>query len=267
MTIQEAINKVIAVAQGEVGYRESGNNWHKYAGELTTAYGWNTQNQPWCDVFVDWCFVKAFGVAAAGKMTYQPIGGFSALCRASADYYKTNGAWSKSPEPGDQIFLIYEGGINHTGIVERVSGGVVNTIEGNSSDMVRRGAYAIGAANIAGYGRPKWSVVVNNESSTQAPAAEGPSANPDDPFVPAVKYHAYTYNVAVSLLKKGDFGPQVKHMQQLLDANGFPCEADGKFGNKTFEALKDFQRAAGINVDGEWGGQSFKAMWNYQKEN
>lgn len=248
---------MIAVAQGEVGYRENGNNWHKYASEMTTAYGWNTQNQPWCDVFVDWCFVKAFGESAASKMTYQPIGGFSALCRASADYYKTNGSWSKSPEPGDQIFLIYEGGINHTGIVERVSGGVVYTIEGNSSDMVRRGAYGIGAANIAGYGRPNWSII-SNSSTPSVTTGENTK-----PSTPDYKYHAYTYNVAVSLLKKGDFGPQVKHMQQLLNANGFPCEADGKFGDKTFEALKAFQNAAKIDVDGEWGGQSFKAMWNY----
>ena len=35
MTKQEAINKVIAIAQGEVGYRESGNNWHKYAPKWT----------------------------------------------------------------------------------------------------------------------------------------------------------------------------------------------------------------------------------------
>ncbi len=248
MTQQEAVDRLLAVASAEVGYSEGGNNWHKYAGDMVTAYGWNTQNQPWCDVFADWCFVQAFGLEAAGKMTYQPIGGFSALCRASADFYKTNGAWSKTPEPGDQIFMIYSGGINHTGIVEKVSGGIVHTIEGNSSDMVRRGAYAIGTSVIAGYGRPKWSVVADVS---------------DIPLKPAQKYHAYTYKVTVNLLKKGDFGPQVKHMQQLLNANGFECETDGEFGDKTFEALKAFQKAAKIGVDGEWGGQSFKAMWNY----
>jgi hypothetical protein len=258
MTEQEAKNKLIAVALGEVGYREGGNNWHKYASEMITAYGWNTQNQPWCDVFADWCFVKAFGMDAASKMTYQPIGGFSALCRASADFYKTNGAWSKTPEPGDQIFMIYDGGINHTGIVEKVSGGLVYTIEGNSSDMVRRGTYAIGTSIIAGYGRPKWSVVASENAEADAPAPTKPA----DPL--GYKYHAYTYNVAVSLLKKGDFGPQVLHMQQLLNANGFEIEADGQFGDKTFEALKNFQKAAKIEVDGEWGGQSFKAMWNYK---
>ena len=52
-------------------------------------------------------------------------------------------------------------------------------------------------------------------------------------------------------------------MQQLLNANGFECAADGKFGDETFETLKKFQAAADIDVDGEWGGQSFKAMWNY----
>ena len=254
MNISEAKNKLIAVAANEVGYHEGGNNWHKYAGDMITAYGWNTQNQPWCDVFADWCFVKAFGASAASKMTYQPIGGFSALCRASAGFYKTNGAWSKTPEPGDQIFMIYDGGINHTGIVEKVSGGVVHTIEGNSSDMVKRGAYAIGTSIIAGYGRPKWSVVADADPGEPVP----------EPDKPDHEYFPYTYSVAVSLLKKGNYGPQVLHMQQLLNANGFECAADGKFGDETFETLKKFQAAAGIDVDGEWGGQSFKAMWNYK---
>lgn len=256
MTVQEAKNRVIAIARGEVGYTESGNNWHKYAAEMRAAYGWDVQNQPWCDIFVDWCFVKAFGLEAAAKMTYQPIGGFSALCRTSAQFYKNNGAWTLSPEPGDQIFLIYDGGINHTGIVTEVSGGVVSTVEGNSSDRVRTGAYAIGSSVIAGFGRPNWGTIAGKD--TQDVPYE-----PPDSGAPEFKYHDYTYNVAVSLLKQGDYGPQVKHMQQLLDANGFKCEADGKFGGETYEALRAFQRAAGIEVDGEWGGQSFKAMWNY----
>lgn len=261
MNIQEAKQRLINWCLAQLSYAEGADNWNKYAEKWTAAGGWNAQNQPWCDVFVDAGFIECFGLDLASKLTYQPKGGFSAKCSISADYYKNNGAYFYSPEVGDQVFFNVDGGINHTGIVVEVSGGVVETVEGNSSDSVRNNAYAIGSSYINGYGRPKWSVVVNNESSTQAPAAEGPSGKPADPL--GYKYHAYTYNVAVSLLKKGDFGPQVKHMQQLLNANGFPCEADGKFGDKTFEALKAFQNAAKIDVDGEWGGQSFKAMWNY----
>lgn len=264
MTIQEAKAKLVAWCKDQVGYEEGYNNWNKYAPKWTAAGGWNVQNQPWCDVFVDSAFIECFGLDISSRLTYQPVGSFSALCRTSADFYKNNGAWYTRPEVGDQIFFYVGGAINHTGIVVEINGARIKTVEGNSSDRVLSHAYTIGDGYIAGYGRPNWSVF---SSSSTPGVSTGENTKPSAPTKPtdpiSYKYHDYTYNVAVSLLKNGDFGPQVKHMQQLLNANGFPCEADGEFGDKTFEALKGFQKAAGIDVDGEWGGQSFKAMWNY----
>lgn len=258
MTITEAKNKLIAWALAQVGYSEGANNYNKYAPLWTQAGGWNAQNQPWCDIFVDVGFLECFGFDLASKLTYQPKGGFSALCSASAQFYKNNGAWYERPEPGDQIFFYSGGGINHTGIVVEVNGARVKTVEGNSSDRVMTHAYTIGDGYIAGYGRPNWSVFEGGAAPVE-PAA------PEAPEKPDFQYYPYTYNVAVYLLKQGNYGPQVLHMQQLLAANGFDCEADGVFGPATEEALKDFQRAAGIDVDGEFGGQSFKALWNYKK--
>ena len=40
--------------------------------------------------------------------------------------------------------------------VESVSGGTVNTIEGNSGDKVARRSYSIGSSNIYGYGVPAY---------------------------------------------------------------------------------------------------------------
>ena len=48
------------------------------------------------------------------------------------------------------------GTIDHVGIVESVSGGTVNTIEGNSGDKVARRSYSIGSGNIYGYGVPAY---------------------------------------------------------------------------------------------------------------
>ena len=42
------------------------------------------------------------------------------------------------------------------GLVEYVEAGQIHTIEGNSSNMVRRNSYPIGDANILGYGVPKY---------------------------------------------------------------------------------------------------------------
>ena len=44
---------VIDAAQNEVGYQETGNNDTKYG----KWYGLN--NQPWCAMFVSWCFAQA----------------------------------------------------------------------------------------------------------------------------------------------------------------------------------------------------------------
>ena len=48
------------------------------------------------------------------------------------------------------------GTIDHVGIVESVSDGTVNTIEGNSGDKVARRNYSIGSSNIYGYGVPAY---------------------------------------------------------------------------------------------------------------
>lgn len=169
MTRNEAISKLLTWANAQIGTTESGDNWNKYAQNMAAAYGWNVQNQPWCDVFVDAGFVECFGIENAAKMTYQPIGGFSAACRYSAAYFAAQGALVQTPEPGDQIFFRdSDGVINHTGIVVSANGGIVRTIEGNSGDAVRSNAYGIGTPTIAGYGRPNWSVVAGEDINVPA---------------------------------------------------------------------------------------------------
>ena len=175
MTKNEAVSKLLTWARAQIGTTESGDNWNKYAQNTATAYGWNVQNQPWCDVFVDAGFIECFGLENAAKMTYQPIGGFSAACRYSAAYFAAHDAFVQTPEPGDQIFFRdAEGVINHTGIVVSAGGGVVRTIEGNSGDAVRSNAYGIGAPTIAGYGKPDWSVVAGEDNTVPATAEDTP---------------------------------------------------------------------------------------------
>lgn len=175
MTKNEAISKLLTWANAQIGTVESGNNWNKYAQNMSAAYGWNVQNQPWCDVFVDAGFVECFGLESAAKMTYQPTGGFSAACRYSAAYFAAHDAFVQTPEPGDQIFFRdSDGVINHTGIVVSANGGIVRTIEGNSGDAVRSNAYGIGTPTIAGYGRPNWSVVAGEDNNVPATAEDAP---------------------------------------------------------------------------------------------
>ena len=62
------------------------------------------------------------------------------------------------PSPGMIIFFDWEGDgeTDHTGIVQKVEGGLVYTVEGNSGDSVRINSYSVGASVIYGYGVPQY---------------------------------------------------------------------------------------------------------------
>lgn len=252
MTKSEAISKLVAWANNQVGYSEGDNNWNKYAPLWTQAGGWNAQNQPWCDVFVDVAFIECFGLDLASKLTYQPKGGFSALCSASANYYKSNGAWFSTPAVGDQIFFNVSGGINHTGLVVGVTGGLVTVVEGNASDAVRKNTYRVGDSYINGYGRPDWAIFdgeVNYQSSSET--------------VEPPKRETCSVSVNLPVVKYGDASMWVKLMQTALIGRGYNCGwygADGEYGQQTKIALYQFQQKNGIEADNICGQATWKKL-------
>jgi peptidoglycan hydrolase-like protein with peptidoglycan-binding domain len=48
----------------------------------------------------------------------------------------------------------------------------------------------------------------------------------------------------------GDSGPGVKQIQTALAAHGYKVTVDGQFGPQTAQAVKAFQKAAGVKQDG-----------------
>ena len=57
--------------------------------------------------------------------------------------------------------------------------------------------------------------------------------------------------VVRSTVKKGSTGTDVMILQQMLNSIGYDCgEVDGKFGKKTQNAVKNFQRVHTLKVDG-----------------
>lgn len=194
-----AAEKVLKVAAAEVGYLEKKSaenldhktanagdkNYTKYARDLDAIpgfYNGRKQGSSWCDVFVDWCFVMAFGVETALKLLCQAMGGCGAGVKYSAQYYKAKRRFFETdPHPGDQIFFVRRKGLTiiswlHTGIVEKVAGGYVYTIEGNTSGAsgvvsngggVCRKKYKLNSSNIGGYGRPDWSLVKEEDEMTE----------------------------------------------------------------------------------------------------
>lgn len=211
-----------------------------------------------CDVFVDWCFVKAYGVEGAKKLLCQPDNSCGAGCTYSLRYYQGQGKFvsaKSTPQKGDQVFFGSVGNSTHTGLVVDVKDGKVFTVEGNTSGAsgvvpngggVCRKSYPIGYSGICGYGRPNYGqkLVVNNNQV----------ANLDNKL-PTLKAFAIT----LEELKKGAKGKQVKALQQLLVANGCACGTpDGEFGSNTENGVKEFQRKNGLTVDGIAG----EKTWN-----
>ena len=156
--------KVIQVAKTYVGYKETPVNITTFSADFDKNYPdfYNTRKQgaAWCDIYVDHCFVEAYGVARALELLCQPKKSCGAGCKFSADYYRQKGQFIKrgsgTPQEGDQIFFGTYGKESHTGLVTKCDGSKVYTIEGNSSDMVKEHSYSLKSTKISGYGRPKY---------------------------------------------------------------------------------------------------------------
>ena len=256
MTQEEAKAKLISWAESHIGYKEGANNNNKFADTdgIQKLYGWNVQNQPWCDIFVDAGFIECFGYDNGSAMTYQYAGCAGASCLQSADYYKTHGAFFDKPMVGDQIFFYYNGAINHTGIVTNVGMGAITTVEGNTSDMVARRTYDINSPQIAGYGRPRWEVA---EKCDETP--KNSLGKCDDE--PTVKTVAITVDLPV--LRQGDKGQMVKLAQSMLESWGSTCGwygCDGDFGPATTQAVKNFQISRRLDSDGIVGAATWAAL-------
>ena len=116
-------------------------------------YGFGSRVE-WCACFVSWCADQS------GYIQSGVIPKFS-LCSDGVKWFESKGRFrdaSYTPAAGDIIFFDWgnNGTIDHVGIVESVSGGTINTIEGNSGDKVARRSYSIGSSNIYGYGVPAY---------------------------------------------------------------------------------------------------------------
>ena len=135
-------------------------NVTKYAKEMDDLEVYNTPKQgyAWCKVFVDWCFVKAFGLDRAAELLI----GWTAGCTQAYNWYKANGQVDSNPKKGDLVFF---GDCEHIGIVMDVDESKIYTVEGNTSGttglvanggQVAQKEYYRTSRYIYGYARPAY---------------------------------------------------------------------------------------------------------------
>lgn len=132
---------IVAVAASQVGNQGGAPYW--------SWYGFDSRVE-WCACFVSWCADQC-GYLEDGTMPKF------ALCTDGVKWFQERGRWrdrSYVPQAGDIIFFDWngDGRSNHVGIVEKVEGGRVWTIEGNNGDECRRVSYNITDSSILGYG-------------------------------------------------------------------------------------------------------------------
>lgn len=177
------MQKLIDIAAAEVGYLEKAslsnlddkttnaghNNFTKYARDIDKIDGLlngRKQGYAWCTIFVLWCLMQRFGADALRGLCYLPEKSLAAGCIYAVKYYKATGAYSQSPQVGDQVFFKDSAGEPcHTGIVIAVDGNTITTIEGNTSSeagvvdnggCVAQKRYARTYSRIHGYGHPNY---------------------------------------------------------------------------------------------------------------
>lgn len=134
MTCRE---KLVTVAVSQLGVKEPNGDdtyikW--YNKKSGTKFGMGVA---WCCIFVSW----VFDYCKLGKYC-KP----NASCTQLFSWYKANGRAYKRgeyvPQSGDVVFYDWNPGANdgpdHVGIVEKVLGNMICTVEGNYNDSVKR---------------------------------------------------------------------------------------------------------------------------------
>ncbi|MEV0582108.1 CHAP domain-containing protein [Nonomuraea sp. NPDC050310] len=156
----------------ELGYREKGGQHTKfgewYADRLNDS---QYRNAPWCDMFLAWAADKAGVAQYVGQFAWTP---------SHAAWFINQNAWSATPEPGALVFFDWQGGksykgIDHVGIVERVAGKKIHTIEANV-DRVWLKRKTRTDEKVVGYGLPR-----KVKEALQAPRTV-PSADAQSPL-------------------------------------------------------------------------------------
>lgn len=231
---------VLAVAQGEIGYREGPQRNQSKYGE---AFG--RKQAAWCMEFVTWCALEAEtrygarlvpGLYPHATRSREAVSFYLRAGRFVSDTGKTQagqrqwltetGEYLKNnaylPHPGDLVWFCnyVRGEADHTAIVEGVSQDAdgawqVHVIEGNNPDSVARAVYALTDPSIYGYGMP-------------------------------VKR-------AVCDLRLHNRGAEVAELRERLEALGLLAPEETKrdvFTVKLRSAVKAFQKKEGLNPTG-----------------
>lgn len=208
------VQTVLSLASKEVGtteYPPNSNNvkyntWF-YGREVSGA------SYPWCATFISWLFKNTNLI----KKT--------ASCIDMAQWFKDKGMWTDEPLPGDIVFFKFNTNsrwTNHVGIVLKVNGATLTTIEGNTSSTSsgsqdNGGMVALrtrNSNNIVGFGRPCY------------------EDEPKSEYYP--RYVGSSKSITDALVTVGEKDTSKEHRAILFECNGGKGEFKGTVEQNTF---------------------------------
>ena len=248
---------IVSIAAKETGYKETGNNMTKYG----AWYGMN--GAAWCHMFVSWCAAKAGIPDSVVPKTASTTEGMEWF--KSRGLFKYKGKYT--PKRGDLVY--FKTDRSHVGIVEKVTGSTLHTIEGNTSDRVARRKYPLSEKTITGYGVPKYTSI-NASGSSTGTGNNSQSSGDELKYLKKVLERHYGSKVSSSIdaevkettkLPEGKVTVKInngsnKFTLPVLDGMKLAWERKGTPGKLTFEAPyeKKFKAVEGntvlLKVDG-----------------
>jgi peptidoglycan hydrolase-like protein with peptidoglycan-binding domain len=283
-------NEFVNIAKSQIGIKETGTNNVKYN---TWYYGRVVNGTPgtseyaWCVTFECWC-ANQIGVLGSLIPKCNNVG-------VLRDWYKVRGLYhlrgSYTPQKGD---LIIFKNASHTGIIERVEGNRIWTIEGNSKDKVSNNTYLRTDSYIQGYCQVKF----NDNQGNTGNATKSSIKEIQSMIKSKYNFNFYVDGIYGSETKKmlikalqtelnkqynanlnvdGVFGnktkskcPIVKNgakgnitllIQCKLVCLGYNISTDGVYGNQTKNAIIQFQKSHGLLADGICGRNTFEKLF------
>lgn len=200
-----------------------------------------------------WC--AAFVSTIAKESDNADIIPVSTSCNEQIRIFKSQNAWlgkTTDIKVGDILYYDWDFAdeplpADHVGVVIETNNNMIKVIEGNKGDA-GNAQTTVGIREIPkdykfifGVARPKYS---NPETS--------------EPVSKIV-------TVEVRQLSRGMTGKDVEAMQAVLMAKGYSCGSygsDGDFGDKTHDAVRNFQNDRKIEVDGICGAKTWSELIN-----
>jgi hypothetical protein len=138
MTLAENTLK-IALAHNGICERPKGSNGGPEVELYLKSVGLGKGN-PWCMAFVYWCVDTA---ATQLNMPNPLVKTGGVLRQWNETKLRKLGPKDRAVKAGDIFIMQFAHGAGHTGFVEKVAGGVIYTIEGNTNDDGSREGYEV----------------------------------------------------------------------------------------------------------------------------